>query len=235
MRYKEVISALGRKIKEARKEIALDQTGLIERLQNRVDGSSFNRNKLSALENCGNPKKPENEKKYDLADISVRSLCALSEILDTDLLYLFGRQDYKKLEFEDICRYTGLSEKAVNNLYMMKFLEDSDSISALNTILESPFFITALQSLTLAARLREDEKIINGEKDRLVDNRARFSPQLTDEEIEGFAAKRQEEKLRARGLSFDLSLRDTADFYTIQAERYLVESLHAFKKKYGLI
>lgn len=235
MRYKEAISALGRKIKEARKEIALDQTGLIERMQNRVDGSSFNRNKLSALENCGNPEKPENEKKYDLADISVRSLCALSEILDTDLLYLFGRQDYKKLEFEDICRYTGLSEKAVNNLYMIKFLGDTDSLSALNAILESPLFTTALQSLTLAAGLKEDENTISGEKDRLVDNRAQFSPPLTGEEIEGFVAKRRVEKLRARGLSFDLSLRDTADFYTFQAERYLVESLRGFKDKYGLI
>ena len=234
MRYKEVIKNLGAKIKQGREEVGLTQTGLIEKMQDRVDGSAFNRNKLSALENCGKTDIPESSKKYTLADISIRSLCSLSDILGVDLLYIFGRQDYKKLEYEDICKYTGLSEKAVRNLSSFALMGENGTLSVLNSLLESPYFQVAINSFAEAAFLKDRYTGINKAKECLEDQKV-FSPDITDDVILGISALSEAEIQKQHGLSEDIRIKDASDFYSIQAEKYLVKALNKYKEEHNLL
>ena len=107
MEYNERMKALGAAIKEGRKEKGISQEKLIIHLRDRNDGSSVNRNLLSALENG----------KLKTERFPSKTIYAIADILNIDVNHLLGEQEHKSLDRHDISVYTGLSDEAIERLH----------------------------------------------------------------------------------------------------------------------
>lgn len=93
--------AIGEKIRQRRKELAISQETLSRNVK-------IDRNTLSSLENGNNTEKMR---------LSLPQLCKLASELNCDIPYLLGdREDFTTITDERIGKVTGLSGKAVEKI-----------------------------------------------------------------------------------------------------------------------
>lgn len=89
---------------------------------------------LGTIKHYENPNYTKSMPTLDKVD----NICSL---LECDIDYLTGRIDQETHEKEDICEYTGLSEKAVDMLHHLKQhgnAEEQQTISFINRVLSDP-------------------------------------------------------------------------------------------------
>lgn len=104
MEYKK--QEIAERIRSKRKEKGCNQGALIEALS--YKGVRVGRNTLSNIENG------------DFSHCSLNLLIAVCEILGCDIGYIVGEYDYSTKETAEICKETGLSEKAIEKIFKWK-------------------------------------------------------------------------------------------------------------------
>ena len=149
MRYNE--AAVGKRIRQARKDKKWSQDKLIEELQKRQTG--INRNNLSAI---------ENGKEGALGNISLTALCAMCDMFDCDMGYLLGEYEQRHRVAAEVCDATKLSSPAVDTLmgmnYYAKYGDNVLSnpvgfisqVDILSRMLESAEFVRILGNIAAA-------------------------------------------------------------------------------------
>lgn len=91
----------------------------------------------------GTIKNYENPNKDNSPKLSV--VCNLCELLDCDIDYLLGNIDVPRHETADIMASTGLSEKAVETILLLRRDNQMDwGLDTLNVLLENPDFMVLL-------------------------------------------------------------------------------------------
>ena len=111
---------------------------------------------------------------------------------------------------------------------------DNGTLSVLNSLLESPYFQAAINSFAEAAFLKDRYMGINKTKEWLEDQKAFFAD-ITDDVIDSISALSEAETQKQHGLSEDIRIKDASDFYSIQAEKYLVKALSTYKEEHNLL
>ena len=116
-------NTIGAEIIKKRKDRKMSQEQFIEELANQ--GVKIARNRLSKIENgeC---------KAFDL-----NFLLACCKIFDTDLGHVMGEYTEKTRDFAFVCKFTGLSEQAVDR---MTFYRNSYAMEQLSKLLEDKEF-----------------------------------------------------------------------------------------------
>lgn len=120
--------AIGKRISEERKRIGIrSQSALTEVLRAECP---VGRNTISAL---------ETGKEDAYRNVSLELLSCLCKLFGCDLGFLLGTYPEHTQEAKLVCEYTGLSEKAVNNIITIASWQNRESES-FNMFLESDIF-----------------------------------------------------------------------------------------------
>lgn len=144
---KSTFLSMGEKIISARKERGLSQAAFIDLLGE--NGVKIARNRLSKIENG------------EEGHFSLDFLLAVCRLFGWDMGYLFGEYEEKTKEKHLICQRTGLSEKAVDKLLLLKEYNSREwHIDTINGIMENENFIDFVVSATNYAFENTDIEII---------------------------------------------------------------------------
>lgn len=107
-----VKKTIGSRLQKARQEKSFSRQAVVDLLNAHTKAPSFEARKLLQIETY---------KKWETAEnsIQIEWIPAICDVLGCDIGYLFGEYAEKKREFSDVCETTGLSEKAVKQLYLL--------------------------------------------------------------------------------------------------------------------
>lgn len=95
---------------------------------------------------------------------SVSDLLRMCEIFNCDFGYLVGEYECRTRSETDIQAVTGLSEKSIERLEMLHLLEDNEALGFISSLLVNPYFITAIQEMSLAKSLEKSCKDRDAQK-----------------------------------------------------------------------
>lgn len=101
---------------------------------------------------------------------SVTDLLRMCEVFRCDFGYLVGEYACRTREATDIHAATGLSEKAITRLEVLRLLDDDESIGLISDLLINPYFTTAIQEFIRAKSFKKSCKHRDTQKMKLKDN-----------------------------------------------------------------
>ena len=189
-----------------------------QRLDECMKNKHYNNTTLSKALNTGtNRNTIKNWKTYDDKNPDSYSfplfnnIVELADVLNVDVGYLLGETDYSSVEIEKVCKYTGLSEKAINSLIMitgtdkksLDFGYESEQYRhILNSLFTSPAFLVFIARLNDLASIYDNANNVwmNTEKsigDKLSNEGLNLYQSTTDYENDPAAPELSPEQIDA--------------------------------------
>lgn len=141
---------MGERLKKARANVGLTQQGLVDKINASGKGLNSKELRLDTL------------KKWESGEngIPVEWFPVLCDVLCCDTGYLFGEYPQFRRVAADVCKETGLSEKAVNAIREYIPSNRADwGLDAINAMIESRAFLDFIYYMTQFADSRNDSKI----------------------------------------------------------------------------
>lgn len=165
---------------------------------------------------------------------SVTDLLRMCEVFHCDFGYLVGEYACRTREATDIQEATGLSEKAINRLELLRLLDDDESIGLISDLLINPYFTTAIQEFTRAKSFKKSCKHRDTQKMKLKnilkkadmewDEQSSFLQQFHIETNDLIMGEHHAERI-------ELSPDDMAQFYFMAAKDSFISAITDMMKR----